>query len=72
MNVNIAKTYFDKNGFIFVIVHHTEKWRGNTQIVSIARYTDFDEAYLYFKRYDNAEFANITQAKQRGWIDNDN
>lgn len=69
MNINIAKTYFDKNGFIFVIVHHTERWRGNTQLVSITRYTDFDDAYAAFKRYNNAEFANITQAKLKGWIE---
>lgn len=67
MNITIAKTYFDKNGFIFVIKHHAEKWRGSTQLVSLTRFTDFDKAYSFFKESPTAEFANLTQAKQRGW-----
>ena len=65
MNVNIAKAYFDKNGFIFVVTH-SQRW-ANEQIVSIVYYTDFEKAYAHFKSSDNAEFVNLTQAKMRGW-----
>lgn len=66
MNVSIAKTYFDKNGFIFIA---TDRKKENLTEIKIAKFTDFDLAFAYFKNDATAEFMNLTQAKQKGWIE---
>lgn len=66
MNVSIAKTYFDKNGFIFIA---TDIKKENLTEIKIAKFTDFNLAFLYFKNNATAEFMNLTQAKQKGWIE---
>lgn len=66
MNISIARTYFDKNGFIFVMTRssrHLEQ-----QSITITRFNDFAKAFAFFKSNDTAEFMNLTQAKQKGWM----
>lgn len=67
MNVNIARTYFDKNGYIFIVTNST-RWKGEVTI-SITKYDDFDLAYERFKKEPTAEFCNLTQAKMKGWYE---
>ena len=66
MNISIARTYFDKNGFIFVVTRFSR--RLDEQIIAIRKFTDFDKAFAFFKSNDTAEFMNLTQAKQKGWM----
>lgn len=66
MNISIAKTYFDKNGFIFIV---TDRKKENVTEIKITKFTDFDLAFLYFKNNATAEFMNLTQAKMKGWVE---
>lgn len=66
MNVNIARTYFNKNGFIFIA---TDRKHDDVTEIRIAKFTDFELAFKYFKENASAEFMNLTQAKMKGWIE---
>lgn len=66
MNISIARTYFDKNGFIFVMTR-SSRWL-DEQIIAIRKFTDFEKAIAFFRSNDTAEFINLTQAKQKGWM----
>lgn len=66
MNISIARTYFDKNGFIFVVTRFSR--RLDEQVIAIRKFTNFDKAIAFFKSNDTAEFMNLTQAKQKGWM----
>lgn len=69
MNLNIAKVYFERNGFIFIVTNRFNK-KLRCLDIRIARFTDFELAKVYFKNDPTAEFINLTQAKQKGWIEN--
>lgn len=68
MNVNIAKTYFDKNGFIFIVTNRRNN-ELNCVDTRVAKFTDFELAYVYFRNDATAEFCNLTQAKMKGWYE---
>lgn len=69
MNVNIARAYFDKNGFIFIVTNRFNPIL-KCMNIRIAKFTDFDLAYVYFRNDPTSEFLNLTQAKMKGWNDN--
>lgn len=69
MNINIAQSYYDRNGFIFIV--NEKILDEETILIVIKKFTDFNKAVNYYKNNSNALFTNLTTAKERGWKGND-